>query len=299
MRPRDVVELIALAAIWGASFLFMRVAVPEFGPAALAFVRGAVAAAALLPVLAWRGQLKPALPHWRPLLVVGLTGSALPFLLFNVAALAINGGAMSIFNATTPLWGAAIAARWWRERLDGARIAGLALGFAGVVVLAADHAGLRAGEAPISPLTAVLACLLAPVLYGFTATYTKKYLGKVPALAQAGGSQLAAALWLAPLGAVWWPAAAPGPLPWAAALALALLCSALAYLLYFRLIAHAGPTNAMSVTFLIPAFAVFWGWWLLDETITVPMLIGCAGVFVGTALVTGLLSPRRSEGALR
>lgn len=304
MRPRDIAELIALAAVWGASFLFMRVAAPAFGPAALAFVRGAVAALALLPLLAWRGQLVPALPHWRPLLLVGLTGSALPFLLFNVAALAMSGGAMSIFNATTPMWGAAIAAVWWRERLGGARIAGLALGFAGVVVLAADHAGLRTDQAsvvPISPLLAVAACLLAPLLYGFTATYAKKMLADVPPLAQAGGSQLAAALWLAPLAAVWWPATAPAPLPWAAALALALLCSALAYLLYFRLIAHAGPTNAMSVTFLIPAFAVFWGWWLLDEAITAPMLVGCAGVFAGTALVTGLLSSRRpeSEGAMR
>ena len=156
-------------------------------------------------------------------------------------------------------------------------------------------ASLRASGSAVSSALAIAACLVAALLYGFSATFTRKHLDGVAPLALAGGSQLAAALVLAPLAAANWPPAAPGVLTWSAALALALLCSGVAYIMYFRLIANVGPTNAMSVTFLIPAFAVLWGWWLLGETVTASMLAGCAAIFAGTALVTGLLKlPRLS-----
>ena len=133
MRPMDIGELVALAAIWGASFLFMRLGAGEFGPVALAAVRVGGAALVLLPLLAWRGQFAELRRHWRALLIVGLTNSALPFLGFSYAALSISAGLSSIFNASTPLWGAVIAWLWLRDRPTLPRMAGLAIGFAGVL----------------------------------------------------------------------------------------------------------------------------------------------------------------------
>jgi drug/metabolite transporter (DMT)-like permease len=131
------------------------------------------------------------------------------------------------------------------------------------------------------------------VFYGLSASLTKRHLSGVPPLAVAAGSQLAAAVVLALPAAWWWPAVAPPPLAWLTTAMLAVLCTGLAYLLYFRLIAHIGPANAIAVTFLIPAFAVLWGWLFLGEALTPTMLLGCAVILVGTALATGLLNPTR------
>ena len=228
--------------------------------------------------------------HWKPIALVGVANSALPFVLFNTAALAISAGLSAIFNATTPLFGALVAWLWLHERLAVSRVVGLAIGFAGVLALAWDKASLRADAGGISSAVAIAACLAAALLYGFAATFTNKRLSGAGTYAIAGGSQLFAALALTPFAALTWPATMPSALAWSAALALALLCSGVAFILYFRLIANVGPTNAMSVTFLIPVFAVLWGWWLLDEAVSMSMLVGCAAIFAGTALVTGMLA---------
>jgi drug/metabolite transporter (DMT)-like permease len=289
VKPRDVLELLALAALWGASFLLMRVAAPAFGPFALVFVRVAGAGALLLPLLLQRGEGPALRAHWRPILVVGLTNSALPFLCFTVAALAINAGVSSIFNATTPLWAALIGWAWLHDRPARSRWWGLAIGFAGVVGLALDKASLVPGAHGVSPALAVAACLAAAMLYGFSANFAKRRLQGVPPMALAAGSQLSAAATLA-LPAAWaWPTQTPPASAWTAAAALAVACTALAYVLYFRLIAHAGPANAASVTFLIPAFAIGWGWLFLDEALTPPMALGCGVILFGTALATGVL----------
>ncbi len=289
MKPRDLLELILLAAIWGASFLFMRMGAGEFGPAALAFVRVAGATAFLLPLLAARGQLGALRAHWRPILVVGITNSGIPFLCFSLAALAITGGLSSIFNATTPLFGALIAWLWLKDKLSTARSIGLAIGFAGVVWLAWDKASLKPGDAGVSSALAISACLLATLLYGFSANFTKRYLTGVPSLALATGSQLAATLFLA-LPALWLrPARMPGMTAWLAVALLAVMCTGVAYVMYFRLIAHVGPSNAIAVTFLVPAFAVLWGAVVLHEPITGAMVIGCAVILLGTSLATGVL----------
>lgn len=293
MTARDVVDLITLAALWGGSFLFMRMGAGEFGPVALAAVRCGGAALLLVPLLASRGQLGALRQSWRGILLVGVTNSALPFVCFGIAALAITAGLSSIFNAATPLATALIAALWWRERLTSARWLGMAIGLSGVAWLAWDRAGLKGGEHGVSAGWAVAACLIATSLYGFSGNYTKRRLPQVPPLAMAAGSQLSAALVLAL--PAWWlrPAQMPGATAWAAAIALALLCSGVAYILYFRLITHAGATNASAVTFLIPAFAVVWGGLFLDEALSVTMIVACGVVLVGTALAMGLL-PRRS-----
>ena len=290
LRGRDIAELLLLAALWGASFLFMRMGAAEFGPLALAFVRVAGASALLLPLLWWQGRGGVVLPHhWRPLLVVGLVNSALPFALYALAALVLSTGLMSIFNATSPLWGALIAWVWLEDRPTASRALGLAIGFAGVAWLSIGKADLRADAAGVGPAWGTAACLAATALYGFGANYTRKAVAAVPPLAVAAGSQLAATLLRAAPALLAWPATPPGARAWAAAVALALLCTGLAYMLYFRLIARLGAPRAISVTFLIPAFAALWGAVFLGEVPTAAMAAAGAVILLGSALATGVL----------
>lgn len=293
MKPADIGELVALAAIWGASFLFMRLGAAEFGPVALAAVRVGGAALVLLPLLVWRGQFGDLRRHWRAIFVVGLSNSALPFLFFSYAALSISAGLSSIFNASTPLWGAVIAWLWLRDRPTAPRIVGLAIGFAGVLGLAWEKASFKPGGSG----WAIVACLAAALLYGLSASYTKKRLQGVPPMAVAAGSQLSAALALALPAVLWWPAEMPSARAWTMVALLAVLCTGLAYLMYFRLIAHVGAANAIAVTFLIPAFAVLWGWLFLAEPLTGAMAAGCAIILLGTALATSVITPRRPAAA--
>jgi drug/metabolite transporter (DMT)-like permease len=290
MKPSDIAELIALAAIWGASFLFMRIAVPEFGPLALTALRVGIATLCLLPLVLWHGHLPAICAHWQAIAIVGLFNSALPFVLFGIAALAINAGLSSIFNATAPLWGAVIAWLWMRDKLSASRVLGLFIGFLGVVFLAWNKASFKPGEHGVSAGLAIGACLLATLCYGFSANYTKRRLTGVPPLAVAAGSQAAAtaalllpALWLA-------PHTMPSATSWGSVVVLALLCTAVAYVLFFRLIAHIGAPRAITVTYLIPVFAVLWGALFLREEITLSMAAGCAVILVGTALASGLVA---------
>lgn len=289
MKARDVGELLLLAALWGVSFLFMRLGAVEFGPVALSALRVAGATLLLLPLLAARRQGGALRAHWKPIAVVGVMNSALPFALFSLAALAINAGLSSIVNATAPLWGALVAWLWFGDRPARGRLLGLAVGFAGVTGLAWDKASFEAGDHGVSTAMAIGACMMATLCYGFAANYTKRTLTGVAPLAVATGSQAFAALALA-LPAWWlWPAALPGGKAWLSLGALAILCTGFAYILYFRLIARLGATRAITVTFLIPLFGVLWGALFLGEAITPAMLGGGVVILAGTALATGLV----------
>lgn len=298
MKPRDIADLLLLAAIWGASFLFMRLAVPAFGAVPLAWVRVAGAAMVLLPLLALRGELAAVGRHWRPLLWLGLTNSALPFMLFGYALGLLPAALAAIFNAATPLFTALVARLWLGQALGRWQLLGLGLGFLGVLGLAlakslAAGPGLNtAWQFDTAAALAIGACLLGTLLYGLAASQARRYLAGVPALAMASGTQLFAALALAVPAALAWPATLPGPRDWAAAAALAVLASGLAYILYFRLVARIGPTGAASVTFLVPVTAAIWGAAVLGEGITPAMLAGGATILAGAALVLGLW-PRR------
>lgn len=293
MKAADGAALVALAALWGAAFLFMRIAAPPFGPPALVFVRVAGAAAVLLPLLLWRGQGALLRRHWRPIAVVGLLNSALPFVGFSLAALVLPAGLSAIVNATTPIWAALVAWAWLGARPAALRALGLALGLAGVAALVLSKAGAPAVVDGPSPLLAMAACVAAAACYGLAANFAQQRLAGVPSLVLAAGSQIAATAALA-VPAWWaWPTATPPAAAWAAAAALALACTGLAYLLYFRLIARIGPAGASSVTFLIPLFAVGWGTLFLDEALTAPMLAGGAVILLGTALATGVIGPGR------
>jgi drug/metabolite transporter (DMT)-like permease len=289
MRRRDLADLTLLAALWGASFLFTRVAAPAFGPVALAEVRVAIAAAMLVPLLMWRADLSELRAHAPRFVLLGAVNTAIPFSLFAYAALSITAGLASILNATAPLFGALIARVWLGERLTAMQWIGLAIGMAGVAWLSVGK-----GQASAASGLAIAAGLLASVSYGLSASVAKRYFAEIRPLAVAAGSQLAAAALLAPFALASWPERSIRRVDWASAVALGVLCTGLAYILYFRLIARVGPARAMTVTFLIPAFAMLWGGLILGEAITVTMLVGCAVILVGTALATGLVHTPRA-----
>ena len=278
-----------LGALWGASFLFMRMGAVEFGPVALVFVRVAGAAAMLLPILIAQGHGPALRQHWKVIAWVGVLNSALPFLCFAFAAQVLSAGLMGVFNATAPIWTALVAWWWLGERPGATRAFGLALGMAGAIGLAWSRASFKDGAGVVSPALGIAACIVATLLYGVAANFARRRLAGVPPMATAAGSQLSAALALA-LPAVWaWPTQPVSASAWAGAAALALLCTGLAYILYFRLIAHTGATNAMTVTFLIPPFAMLWGWSTLGERPDMDMLAGAAVILIGTALTLGLV----------
>lgn len=297
MRSRDGLELLTLAALWGASFLFMRLGAGEFGPMALAALRCLGAALFLWPIVLMQGHGAALRANWRAIAWLGVVNSALPFVLYGVALLAINAGLSAIFNAATPLWAAAIGALWLHERLGPTRVWGLAIGLVGVVGLAWDKAGFTANAHGVSATLAIAACLVATLLYGYGANYAKKRLAGVSSMAMAAGSQSSAALLLAVPAWLQRPHATPGVTAWVSLALLALLCTGVAYILYFRLIAHIGATSASAVTFLIPVFAAAFGWLLLDERLSASMIVGGAVILLGTALAMGLWPRQRLAAA--
>jgi drug/metabolite transporter (DMT)-like permease len=288
MGRGDLFQLVLVGAIWGASYLFIRIAAPAFGPLAMAGARAILAALLMVPLLVWRGLAGTTLRHWKGIALVGVTNVALPFILFNFAALAIPAGLSSILSSTTPLFAALIGAIWLGERLTVQRMAGLAIGFAGVVLLVADKAQPGTG-ALWQTLAAAVACLAATMLYGFTGNFTKRHMADVPPLAIAGGSQAAAAVLLALPMAMTWPDTAPPLHAWTALLALCVLCTSFVYVLFYGLIARLGASRAMSSLFLIPAFGVLWGGLFLGEPFTVRMALCCGVILLGCALTMGLL----------
>jgi drug/metabolite transporter (DMT)-like permease len=297
LKPRDLAELVLLAALWGASFLFMKLGAFEFGAVALVAVRVGLAALALLPLVAYGERLAELRSHWKALAFVGVCNSALPFVGFAFAVQHITAGLSAIFNATAPLWGAVVAWAWLGDRPGGSRIVGLVVGFAGIVWLGWDKAGLKPGSGITDAALAVLACLAATLCYGIGASVAKKRLAGVAPLTVAAGSQLFATLALALPAFWWWPPQPPSGPAWLAAALLGLLCTAFAYLLYFRLIAHVGPAKAISVTFLIPLFGVLWGAVFLAEPVTPVMLSAGMVILAGTALATGVISVSRRAAA--
>jgi drug/metabolite transporter (DMT)-like permease len=278
-----------LAAIWGASFLFMRVAAAELGALPTAALRVGIASAFLWPLLQLRGQSALLRLHWKPILFVGVLNSGIPFALYSFAVMHISTGLSSILNATVPLFGAVVAWLWLGDRPGWSRTLGLAIGFGGIVLLAAGQVGFKPNASGVSPVWAVLACLGATTCYALAASFTKKYVPPLPSLVVATGSQIGATLALA-LPALWWhPEHLPSLRSWGALLALGVLCSGVAYILYFRLIEQAGPARALTVTYLVPVFAVAYGVVLLGESVTLWMLLCGAIVLAGTSLASGLI----------
>jgi drug/metabolite transporter (DMT)-like permease len=273
----------------------MRIAAPEFGPIAMTETRLAIAALMLFAILLRQGGTEELRAHWRGLGVVGAVNSAIPFTLFGYAMLSITAGFGAIVNATAPLFGAVIAYAWLRERLPASRIVGLIVGFAGVALLVwGKPAFALSGDG-----SAIAAALAASLSYGIAPNYIRRNLGGVPPLVIATGSQIAAALLILPLAVAFWPRSNPSAGAWAATIVQGIASTGLAYILYFRLIRNIGPTRAIAVTFLVPAFGMLWGALFLGEAVTVNMLAGCAVILFGTALATGVIAAGAASEAAR
>ena len=287
-------RFILLAALWGASFLFMRIGGHEFGALPTAGLRVGIATLFLLPILLWRGLGPQLAQHWKKVLFVGIFNSAIPFACFTYALLSISTGLSAILNASVPLFGALVAWVWLKDRPHRLRILGLLVGCVGVALLAWDKASFKPDASGLSSGWAVLACLLACLCYALSASFTKRYLGGLPSLVTATGSQLGAALGLA-LPAIWyWPQHTPGAAAWLAVLALGVLCTGVAYILYFWLIENIGPARALTVTFVLPVFAVVYGLIFLHEAVS-PWMLFCGAIIIcGTALSADVIKLRRS-----
>jgi drug/metabolite transporter (DMT)-like permease len=276
VRRADTGRLVLLAAIWGASFLFNRIAAPTLGPVLTAELRTLIAGLALAAYFAATG-FDPEWRRWtRQYVIAGVLTSALPFLLWAYAALSLTAGLMSVLNATSPMWGAIWGAILLRERMTARKAVGLVIGIVGVALVTKPAPG---------QIPAVMAALAAPFCYGLAGAYLTRWASGAPSRGMAVGTQLAAGLLLIPFIALSPPPAAPTPLVAASMLGLGLLCGAVAYLLYFRLIADIGATGALTVTYLIPLFGVLWGALFLDEALSLSMLGGGALVILGTVFV--------------
>lgn len=285
MRAADLARLIALAAIWGASFLFARIAVPSVGTAWFTELRVALAAVVMtLYVTAAGVHLDPG-RHWRHYLFMGLLNTALPWILYAYAANYIAASMMGILNATTPWFGALFGALWLGERFSWRKGAGLAIGVAGVALIV----GFGPLQVNSNVILASLACLAANACYAMGGTYMKKRAHGVPALAMTAASLAVATVALLPV--------LPGPLPlqalldWkvaGAVLGIALLGGAAGYVIYFRLLADVGPTKSLTVSFLIPVFAVLWGAIFLGEPVGASTVTGGAMILLATAMVLEL-----------
>ena len=270
----------------------MRFAVVDLGPLPTAAARVAIAALFLTPLVMLRGLLPELKQHWQKIFFLGLFNSAIPFACFSFALLAITTGLSGILNATTPMFGALIAWLWLKDKPALLRIVGIAIGFTGIALLAWDKASFTidsANPSGIAPGWAVLACLLACICYGYSASFTKKYTVGISPLVIAAGSQIGATLGLCLPAALTWPARLPGTAAWASLVVLGVACTGIAYILFFRLIASAGPQRTLTVTFLIPVFAVFYGAVFLGEVVTLWMLLCAVVIIFGTALATGLV----------
>jgi len=287
MTLRYALELLLLAAIWGASFIFMRIGSPEFGPILYMAVRTLIASLFLLP-LVYIAKKQAALKGFKTkIFIVGLFNTAIPFVLFGYAILTLSGGLTSVLNATTPMFGAIVAYLWFREKMTMLASTGLLIGFIGVYLLMLDKVTL--GQQNI--LLPTLAALLASLCYGISANYTKRYLTGISSIVLAAGSQVSATIVLLPVSLFFMPEQMPSNSAIISVLLLGVLCTGIAYIIFFHLIANLGPTKAISVTYLIPAFGLFWGSLFLNEVITSSMIIGCAFILTGVALSTELIKP--------
>jgi drug/metabolite transporter (DMT)-like permease len=284
MNTANLLRLILLAAIWGSSFLFMRISAPVLGPAVLIEYRVGVAAVFLAIVGFFLKKRLDLGANWKHYLMLGFFNTALPFLLFAFAARTLTASVLSVLNATAPMWGALIGAAWSRQRIGPRTALGLLLGTAGVALLVGfDHATSRPGAA-----LAVMAALAGAFSYSIASAYARSARNVEP-FANAHGSMWAAALMVVPVLPLFPAPAEPTIGIIGAALALGIMCTGIGYLIYFRLIEEVGPTSALTVTFLNPLFGILWGVLFLGETIGWYTVAGAAIVIVGTALVIGVV----------
>jgi len=288
MKPKDFAGLILLGATWGGSFLFIRVAVPALGPFLLVELRVGLAAAALVAYALAASRVLKIQGRWRSFLALGFLNAAVPFSLISAAEIHLTASLAAILNSTTVMFTAIVAAMWMGDALTARKIVGIILGIFGVTVLVGWD------PIPLSGivLLSVAAMLGASLAYALGATYAKQAFSGIPPLGMAIGQQAAATALLSPLAFVSLPKETPSLVVVLSMLGLALLSTAVAYLIYFRLIENVGPTSTVTVTLLVPVFGLLFGVLLLDEPFGFGTLAGLGIILSSVVLITGI-APRK------
>lgn len=283
MLTPSLARLLLLGAIWGGAHALTRYAVPAFGPVWLVVIRIGMAALLLGLVASMTARPLDFRTQWRPILVLGALNTALPFFLLTYAAKSLEASLLSVLNASAPMFGAIIGAVWLRTRLDAGACLGIALGIAGVVVLVSSGLTTISDTGPVP----IAAALCTSFLYGFSSNYARRHAATLDHFNSAHGSLWAAFLFLLPATLGNPPPGTVDSVVIAAAVVLGIVCTGIAYLLYFRLIRDEGPTYALTVAYLIPVFGVLWGVALLDEPVTPALVVGGVLILAGVALATG------------
>jgi drug/metabolite transporter (DMT)-like permease len=277
-------RLVLTAAIWGSAFIFTRVAAPEFGPFALIEVRLLVAILFLI-ILALKVPWREFQKERGRVLFLGTVNSAIPFTLYAYATMHVGAGMAAVLNSTVPFFSAIVARVWLGEKLTRGRVLGLFVGFTGVLILLWGRFSFGQAES----LLPFAAALSASVLYGYSANYTKRYLGQVRSVVISAVSQVGASLFLLPFALAFLPQQVPSGQAWLCAAALGVFCTGLAYVLFFRLVEEVGATKTITLTFMIPVFGIIWGALILGEKVSAQMAIGTVVILSGTAMATGVL----------
>lgn len=294
MRPQDAARLVALGAMWGASYLFMRVAVPHLGPALLIEARVLLAGLLLLAFMFATGRVSGWRAHWRPWLFVAIVGTAVPFVLIAEALRTIDASTASILNALVPLFTTLLAAMWIREAITPAKSAGIVLSIAGTAVLV----GWTPRPMSSQELLAASMSIAATILYGVNIVYNRVRLREAAPVATSAYTLLFAAIVLLPFTPLDRDLTAVPRVAWLAVLGLAVVSTTVAFIYYYRLIADIGPVKASTVTLLVPVFGMIWGVLFLGEPLTPGRITGCAIILFGCALILGLVRwpARRATG---
>ncbi len=291
MKLSDFLLLILLASIWGSSFIFMRATAEVFGPIALITVRIVVAALCLFLFLFTQERKQEFIENWRSLAWVGIISSAIPFCFLAYASISLTAGTVSILNAMTPIFTAWIAHIWLKDKMSKLQFLGLAISICGLTILVWDKVSWE-----LKTWLPILSGVMAALLYGVASNSMKKYLSEVSTLTKTAGSLFFAAIFMLVLLPFFLPDFnAISNTQWLYAIFLGVVCTALAYFIFFRLINNIGPARSVSVTFLIPIFSFLFGYLLLGEVVTARMWGAIAIILFGMTLVLKIISTKEQD----
>lgn len=279
MSRRGWILFVSLGVIWGIPYLLIKIAVEDFSPATLVFGRTVIAAAILVPIAAAKGHLRPLVPYWRPLLAYTAVEICIPWVLLGYAEQTLSSSLTGLLVAAVPLVGAVLVWLTGHEQVDSRRVGGLLVGFAGVAVLVGFDVGAANLGAVLAVAGVVVGYALGPLLLA-------RYLSHLPALGVVAASIGLTSLGYLPVGLAQWPAEAPSRQAWLAVLGLAIICTGVAFMVFFALVAEVGPARTTVITYVNPAVAVVLGVLVLNEAFTVTIAAGFALILAGSVLAT-------------
>ena len=285
MSPIQLAQFLIMSAFWGASYIFLYIATPEFGVMPLLTIRTGFALLFLLPFILIKNRQAELFEHWRPLLIFAVTGAVIPFSLISYSMLHATSGYASLMSATTAIFSAIIGYFWLKESITRLAIFGIIIAFAGIFVLTQD----KQSVSQTAGLMPVFAVSVAAISYAFSGHFSKLYLSGISKTVVTGGTQLYATLITLPFSIVLLPDVLPSVDAWLSVFVLGVVCTGWAFFTFFKLIDEVGVSKTISSTYLIPVFGILWGCLFLDEKITFHIVVGIVTILSGVALTTGLI----------